>query len=51
MSERPRISEETVMTRWLALELKRMNEGTVAARKALAELLSEPVPATITKGG
>lgn len=39
------------MTMWLALELKRMNEGTVAARKTLAELLGEPVPATITKGG
>ncbi len=39
------------MTRWLAHELKKMNEGTVAARKTLAVLLSEPVPATVTRGG
>jgi uncharacterized protein (UPF0216 family) len=51
MTERPHVSEETVMTRWLAHELKRMNEGTVAARKTLGELLGEPVPATVTRGG
>lgn len=47
----PHISDEPVMTRWLALELRRMNDGIVAARKPLAVLLTEPVPTAVTKDG
>jgi uncharacterized protein (UPF0216 family) len=51
MSRRPRITEESVLTRWMGMEVARINEGIVAVRKPLATLLAEERPAARTKGG
>jgi len=51
MTHRPRITEESVLTRWMGLEIARINESVVAGRKTLASLLSEENPKARTKGG
>ncbi|RQD80675.1 MAG: DUF61 family protein [Methanocalculus sp. MSAO_Arc2] len=44
-------SDERVLTKWMRLEYGKINEGIVTEKKSLAELLSEPEPCVITKGG
>jgi uncharacterized protein (UPF0216 family) len=51
MSGRPTIRDEPVLTRWMQLELGRMNEGIVSQRKTLSELLIEDRPVSMTKSG
>ncbi|MDD1645619.1 MAG: DUF61 family protein [Methanomicrobiales archaeon] len=51
MDHRPRITEEPVLSRWMSLEMGRINQGIVEVRKTLAELLREESPASVTKGG
>jgi hypothetical protein len=51
MEYRPRITEESVLSRWMSLEMGRINQGIVEVRKTLAELLKEENPASITKEG
>jgi uncharacterized protein (UPF0216 family) len=51
MTRRPRITEESVLTRWLGIEMARMNDGVAAERRPLASLLSEENPGAITRGG
>ena len=41
----PRISEEPVLTRWMNLEIEKINEGMVRDRKSLSALLQEKTPA------
>ncbi len=47
----PRVGDDSVMMRWMQLEISRINEGIVSDRKTLAGLLLESRPASITKGG
>jgi uncharacterized protein (UPF0216 family) len=51
MTHRPRIAEESVLTRWMGMELARMHDGVVAERKTLASLMAGESPAARTKGG
>jgi uncharacterized protein (UPF0216 family) len=47
----PRITDESVLARWMGLEIAKMNEGVVTRRKSLAVLLREKDPVSITKKG
>ncbi len=51
MTHRPRITEESVLTRWMGMEIARINDSVVAGRKALVSLLAEESPKARTKGG
>lgn len=51
MDNRPHISDESVMKRWMGLEIRKINESVVAGRKTLSALLSEESPSSLTKGG
>jgi uncharacterized protein (UPF0216 family) len=51
MTRRPRITEESVLTRWMGMEISRINDSVVSGRKTLATLLSEESPDAVTKGG
>jgi uncharacterized protein (UPF0216 family) len=51
MSGRPSIRDESVLTRWMQLELGRMNDGIVSERKTLAQLVREDRPVSVTKAG
>ena len=51
MSYRPRITEESVLTRWMGMEIALINDSLVAGRKTLASLLAEENPTALTKGG
>jgi uncharacterized protein (UPF0216 family) len=51
MTHRPRITEESVLTRWMGMEIARINDSVVAGQKTLASLLSEENPKAGTKGG
>lgn len=49
--ERPGISDESVLLRWMQLEIGKINRNIVTARKPLAELLSMDRPVVITRSG
>jgi uncharacterized protein (UPF0216 family) len=51
MTHRPRITEEPVLTRWMGMEIARINDGIVAGRRSLADLLDEEDPKGVTRGG
>jgi hypothetical protein len=51
MTHPPRITDESVLVRWMGLEIAKMNEGVVAQRKSLAVLLSEKDPVSVTRKG
>jgi uncharacterized protein (UPF0216 family) len=51
MTHRPRITEESVLTRWLGMEVARINDSIVAGRRSLADLLAEEDPKAVTRGG
>jgi len=51
MSYRPNITDDSVLRRWMTLEIGRINEGLVTERKSLARLLNEDSPSTVTKSG
>jgi len=51
MTHPPRISDESVLSRWMGIEIAKMNEGVVAQRKSLAALLAEKDPLSLTKKG
>jgi len=46
-----RITDESVLTRWMSMEIVKMNEGIVQERKYLSVLLGEAVPRATTKKG
>ncbi|MCK9306519.1 MAG: DUF61 family protein [Methanoculleus sp.] len=51
MPDRPSASDESTLLRWMRLEIGRINDGVVAERKRLSELLREERPSSVTKGG
>ena len=51
MTDRPRISDESVLTRWMTLEISKINRDVVTTRKPLAELAGMDPPVLQTKGG
>jgi uncharacterized protein (UPF0216 family) len=51
MSHAPRITDESVLVRWMGLEIAKINEGVVTQRKSLAVLLAEKNPLSVTKKG
>ncbi|QYZ78907.1 DUF61 family protein [Methanofollis formosanus] len=51
MSYRPNLGEESVLKKWISLEVGRIKDGLVAEKKSLARLLTEPSPSAVTKGG
>jgi uncharacterized protein (UPF0216 family) len=51
MTPTPQPSDESVLMRWMALEMGRINDGVVAERKRLSELIRDPKPSSITRGG
>ena len=51
MTHTPRITEESILARWIGLESAKMNEGMVKQRKSLAILLAKKNPVSITKKG
>jgi uncharacterized protein (UPF0216 family) len=51
MTHPPRITDESVLSRWIGLEIAKMNEGLVTDRKPLAVLFSEERPSSVAKNG
>ena len=51
MTHPPRITDESVLVRWMGIEIAKMNEGVVSHRKSLAALLAEKDPLSVTKKG
>jgi len=51
MTYPPRVSDESVLARWMNLEIGKINEGVVRDRKILSRLLDEKVPCASTKNG
>lgn len=47
----PRFTDEPVLSRWISLEVSRMNEGLVRERKPLSLLLESEKPCSVTKKG
>lgn len=51
MTHPPRITDEFVLSRWMSMEIVKINEGLVRDRKSLAALLPEQKPSAITRKG
>jgi uncharacterized protein (UPF0216 family) len=51
MTHAPRITDESVLARWMGIEIAKMNEGVVTQRRSLDALLAEKDPVSITKKG
>ena len=51
MPDRPSAGDESTLLRWMRLEIGRINDGVVAERRRLSELLREERPSSVTKGG
>ncbi len=51
MTRAPRITDESVLNRWIGIEIARMNEGIVRERKPLSLLLEAEKPSAMTKKG
>lgn len=43
--------DDRILQRWLRLEIGRINDGIVAERLSLAELLEQADPVAVTRGG
>ena len=44
MTHPPRITDESVLARWMSMEIGKINEGVVRDRKPLSLLLDEENP-------
>jgi uncharacterized protein (UPF0216 family) len=51
MTHPPRITDESVLIRWITMEVGKINEGIVKERKSLSVLLEEDTPSATTKRG
>jgi uncharacterized protein (UPF0216 family) len=51
MPDRPSFTDESVMLRWMHLELQRINASVVVERKTLTALHKEDSPSAKTRGG
>jgi uncharacterized protein (UPF0216 family) len=50
MTYSPTVSDESVLKKWMALEMGKINDGVVAERKRLSDLLRTSRPLSITRG-
>ena len=50
MTHAPRITDESVLQRWIGIEVAKMNRGIVRERRRLSDLLREETPQSMTKG-
>lgn len=50
MTYPPTVSDESVLKKWMALEMGKINDGVVAERKRLSDLLRTSRPLSITRG-
>ncbi|WP_319506224.1 DUF61 family protein [uncultured Methanolobus sp.] len=51
MSGKHPMTDDSIFTRWMRLEIGKLNDGIVSECKSLAELLTEEKPASRTKSG
>lgn len=51
MPDRVSFTNESVLMKWMKLEIGRMNQGTVSERKVLYLLLKEKTPSTMIRAG
>ena len=51
MAHRPDVSDESVLRKWMAFEMGKINNGIVADRKRLSELLRTDRPSSVTRSG
>lgn len=51
MPDRSSFTDESVLMRWMKLEIGRINEGMVVERKTLSTLLTEEIPSARTRSG
>ena len=51
MTHRSTVSDESVLKKWMALEMGKINDGIVADRKRLSELLGKDNPSSVTRDG
>jgi hypothetical protein len=51
MTPPPMITDESVLTRWMTMEIGKINEGIVKERKSLSVPLAEDTPSSTTKRG
>ncbi|WP_445475512.1 DUF61 family protein [Methanococcoides methylutens] len=51
MSRRLPDPDDSVLMRWMRVEIGKINKEIVAERKTLSQLLGEEIPSAITKGG
>jgi len=51
MTHPPRITDESVLARWITLEISKMNNGLAKERKPLSLLLSEDRPVSVARNG
>jgi len=51
MTHPPRITDESVLARWMSMEIGKINEGLVRDRITLFRLLGEEIPSATTKNG
>ncbi|WP_342303806.1 DUF61 family protein [Methanolobus sp. ZRKC5] len=51
MSGRHPIADDSILTRWMRLEIGKINDGIVSERKTLVQLLTEERPESRTKTG
>jgi hypothetical protein len=49
MTHPPRITDESVLARWMSMEIGKINEGVVRDRKILSRLLDEEIPSATIK--
>ncbi len=47
----PPISDESVLSRWMTLEISKINRSVVTERRSLTDLVVMDRPALVTKGG
>jgi uncharacterized protein (UPF0216 family) len=51
MAPRSDLSDESVLKKWMAIEMGRINDGIVAERRRLSDLLREKNPTAVTRKG
>ena len=47
----PEISDESVLRKWMAIEMGRINDGVVVERPRLSALIKSDRPGAVTRGG
>jgi uncharacterized protein (UPF0216 family) len=47
----PELSDESVLRKWMAIEMGKINDGVVAERPRLSRLISSDCPEAVTRNG